>query len=208
MSYTLSGKSSSIAAVSATVKDSALNLLAINGSDQLIIEVDGINFPLAETSAQDGIYHYITNVLANSSEYIVKFLRDNEVQRSLTVNELPLPFTLTTSFAGEIINVSWAPESDHSYSYLSETLTCSNSVEKNIRVNSPDIASGEHVLNSGSYNKSLSDIFGQTQAQLIQGFDTCIFEMDIFASKSSIPSQSNGLITLDVFQKRTVRVDL
>ncbi|MFM2591299.1 hypothetical protein [Vibrio sp. TBV020] len=206
--FTLSAVSSSDAEVTAYVQDTSFNFVAINGSDQLVAEVDSVNLTLAETSVEDGVYYYGSDVSANVSEYIVKLLRNGVVQSSLTVNELPLPFTLTTSFAGEVIDASWAPEADHTYSYVVETLTCTNSVETNIRTVSPDINSGEHLLNAGSYNKSLSEIFGQTRAQLTQGFDTCTFEMDIIATKDSIPTQSNGQITLDVQQKRTVRVDI
>lgn len=206
--FTLSAVSSSDAEVTAYVQDTSFNFVAIDGSDQLVAEVDSVNLTLAETSVEDGVYYYGSDVSANASEYIVKLLRNGVVQSSLTVNELPLPFTLTTSFVGEVIDVSWAPEVDHTYSYVVETLTCTNSVETNIRTVSPDINSGEHLLNAGSYNKSLSEIFGQTQAQLTQGFDTCTFEMDIIATKDSIPTQSNGQITLDVEQKRTVKIGL
>lgn len=208
MFFTLSAISSSDAEVAAYVQDTSFNYVAINGGDQLVAEVDSVNFSLAETSVEGGVYYYGADLSASASEYIVELLRDNVVQSSLTVNELPLPFTLTTSFAGEIIDVSWAPESDHTYSYVVETLTCKNSVETNIRTASPNIIAGDHLLNSGSYNKSLSEIFGQTQAQLTQGFDSCTFEMDIIATKDSIPTQFNGQITLDVQQKRTVRVDI
>jgi len=206
--FTLSAVSSSDAEVAAYVQDTSFNYVAINGGDRLVAEVDSVNFSLAETSVEGGVYYYGADVSASASEYIVELLRDNVVQSSLTVNELPLPFTLTTSFAGEVIDVSWAPESDHTYSYVVEMLTCTNSVETNIRTVSPDINSGEHLLNAGSYNKSLSEIFGQTQAQLTQGYNTCTFEMDIIATKDSIPTLSNGQITLDVQQKRTVRVDI
>ncbi len=172
----------------------------------MVVEVDSVSFSLAETSVEGG--YYGAGVSASASEYIAELLRSNVVQSSLTVNELPLPFTLTTSFAGEVIDVSWAPESNHTYSYIVETLTCTNSAETNIRTVSPDINRGEHLLNAGSYNKSLSEIFGQTQAQLTQGYDTCIFEMGIIATKDSIPTQSNGQITMDVQQKRMVRVDI
>lgn len=208
MFFTLSATSTSNAEIEGYVQDTSFNYVAINGGDQLVAEVDSVNFSLAETSVEGGVYYYGADVSANASEYIVKLLRNGVVQSSLTVNELPLPFTLTTSFAGEVIDVSWAPEADHTYSYVVETLTCTNSVETNIRAVSPDINSGEYLLNAGSYNKSLNEIFGQTQAQLTQGYDTCTFEMDIVATKDSIPTQSNGQITLDVEQKRTVRVDL
>lgn len=208
MFFTLSATSASNAEVEAYVQDTSFNYVAINGGDQLVAEVDSVNFSLTETSVEGGVYYYGADVSASASEYIVELLRGNVVQSSLTVNELPLPFTLTTSFAGEVIDVSWGPESDHTYSYVVETLTCTNSVETNIRTVSPDINSGEHLLNAGSYNKNLSEIFGQTQAQLTHGFDTCTFEMDIIATKDSIPTQSNGQITLDVEQKRTVRVDI
>lgn len=206
--FALSVTSPSEAEIEGYVQDSSFNYVAINGGDQLVAEVDSLNFSLAETSVEGGVYYYGGDVSASASEYIVKLLRGDVVQSSLAVNELPLPFTLTTSFAGEVIDVSWAPEADHTYSYLVETLTCKNSIETNIRTVSPDINAGEHLLNSGSYNKSLSEVFGQTQAQLTQGFDSCIFEMDIIASKDSLPSQTNGQLTLDVVQKRKIKIEL
>lgn len=206
--FTLSAISSSNAEIEAYVQDTSFNYVAINGSDRLAAKVDSVSFSLAEASVGGGVYYYSADVSASASEYIVELLRGNVVQSSLTANELPLPFTLTTSFAGEVIDVSWAPESDHTYSYVVETLTCTNSTETNIRTVSPDINSGEHLLNAGSYNKSLGEIFGQTQTQLTQGYDTCTFEMDIIATKDSILTQSNGQITLDVQQKRTIRVDI
>ncbi len=206
--FALSVISPSEAEIEGYVQDSSFNYVAINGGDQLVAEVDSLNFSLAETSVEGGVYYYGGDVSASASEYIVKLLRGDVVQSSLAVNELPLPFTLTTSFAGEVIDVSWAPEADHTYSYLVETLTCKNSIETNIRTVSPDINAGEHLLNSGSYNKSLSEVFGQTQAQLTQGFDSCIFEMDIIASKDSLPSQTNGQLTLDVVQKRKIKIEL
>ncbi|MEZ8820154.1 hypothetical protein AB4562_27160 [Vibrio sp. 10N.222.54.A1] len=206
--FALSVTSPSEAEIEGYVQDSSFNYVAINGGDQLVAEVDSLNFSLAETSAEGGVYYYGGDVSASASEYIVKLLRGDVVQSSLAVNELPLPFTLTTSFAGEVIDVSWAPEADHTYSYLVETLTCKNSIETNIRTVSPDINAGEHLLNSGSYNKSLSEVFGQTQAQLTQGFDSCIFEMDIIASKDSLPSQTNGQLTFDVVQKRKLIIEL
>ncbi|MEZ8041490.1 hypothetical protein ACED25_18045 [Vibrio sp. 1F263] len=206
--FALSVTSPSEAEIEGYVQDSSFNYVAINGGDQLVAEVDSLNFSLAETSVEGGVYYYGGDVSASASEYIVKLLRGDVVQSSLAVNELPLPFTLTTSFAGEVIDVSWAPEADHTYSYLVETLTCKNSIETNIRTVSPDINAGEHLLNSGSYNKSLSEVFGQTQAQLTQGFDSCIFEMDIIASKDSLPPQTNGQLTLDVVQKRKIKIEL
>ena len=206
--FTLSVTSPSEAEIEGYVQDSSFNYVAINGGDQLVAEVDSVNFSLAETSVEGGVYYYGGDVSASASEYIVKLLRGEVVQSSLAVNELPLPFTLTTSFAGEVIDVSWAPEADHTYSYLVGTLTCKNSIETNIRTVSPDINAGEHLLNSGSYNKSLSEVFGQTQAQLTQGFDSCIFEMDIIASKDSLPSQTNGQLTFDVVQKRKLIIEL
>ena len=205
--FTLSAISSSEAEIKGYVQDSSFNYVAINGSDQLVSAVDSQSFSLTELPVSGGGY-YGTNVSANATEYIVKLLRDNVVQSSLTINELPLPFTLTTSFVGEVIDVSWAPEADHTYSYLVETLTCKNSTETNIRTVSPDINAGEHLLNSGSYNKSLSEVFGQTQAQLTQGFDSCVFDVDIIANKDSLPSQTNGQLTVDVVQKRKVRIVL
>ncbi|MCW8344612.1 hypothetical protein MD535_01030 [Vibrio sp. ZSDZ65] len=205
--FTLSAISSSEAEIKGYVQDSSFNYVTINGSDQLVSEVDSQSFSLTELPISGGGY-YGTNVSANATEYIVKLLRDNVVQSSLTINELPLPFTLTTSFVGEVIDVSWAPEADHTYSYLVETLTCKNSTETNIRTVSPDINAGEHLLNSGSYNKSLSEVFGQTQAQLTQGFDSCVFDVDIIANKDSLPSQTNGQLTVDVVQKRKVRIVL
>lgn len=206
--FALSIISSSEAEIEGYVQDSSFNYVAINGGDQLVAEVDSLNFPLAETSVKGGVYYYGGDVSASASEYIVKLLRGNVVQSSLAVNELPLPFTLTTSFAGEVIDVSWAPEADHTYSYVVETLTCTNSTETNIRTVSPDINAGDHLLNSGSYSKSLSEVFGQTQAQLTQGFDSCIFEMDIIANKDSLPSQTNGQLTFDVVQKRKIIIEL
>lgn len=206
--FALSVTSPSEAEIEGYVQDSSFNYVAINGGDQLVAEVDSLNFSLAETSVEGGVYYYGGDVSASASEYIVKLLRGDVVQSSLAVNELPLPFTLTTSFAGEVIDVLWAPEADHTYSYLVETLTCKNSIETNIRTVSPDINAGEHLLNSGSYNKSLSEVFGQTQAQLTQGFDSCIFEMDIIASKDSLPSQTNGQLTFDVVQKRKLIIEL
>lgn len=206
--FTLSVTSPSEAEIEGYVQDSSFNYVAINGGDQLVAEVDSVNFSLAQTSVEGGVYYYGGDVSASASEYIVKLLRGDVVQSSLAVNELPLPFTLMTSFAGEVIDVSWAPEAGHTYSYLVETLTCKNSIETNIRTVSPDINAGEHLLNSGSYNKSLSEVFGQTQAQLTQGFDSCIFEMDIIASKDSLPSQTNGQLTFDVVQKRKLIIEL
>ncbi len=206
--FTLSATSASNAKVEAYVQDTSFNYVAISGNDQLVAEVDSVSLPLSETPVEIGAHYYGADLSANASEYIVKLSRDNVVQSSLTVDELPLPFTLTTSFAGEVIDVSWAPEADHEYSYIVETLTCKNNGETNIRSMSPDISAGDNLLNAGSYNKSLSEIFGQTQAQLTHGYDTCTFEMDIIATKVSIPIKSNGQITLDVQQKRTVKIDL
>ncbi|MFA0039034.1 hypothetical protein [Vibrio sp. 10N.261.52.A1] len=206
--FVLSVTSPSEAEIEGYVQDSSFNYVAINGGDQLVAEVDSLNFSLAETSVEGGVYYYGRDVSASASEYIVKLLRGNVVQSSLVVNELPLPFILTTSLAGEVIDASWAPEAGHTYSYVVETLTCTNSTETNIRTVSPDINASEHLLNSGSYNKSLSEVFGQTQAQLTQGFDSCVFEMDIIANKNSLPSQTNGQLTFDVVQKRKIKIEL
>ncbi|EDK28867.1 hypothetical protein VSWAT3_21990 [Vibrionales bacterium SWAT-3] len=206
--FALSVTSPSEAEIEGYVQDSSFNYVAINGDDQLVAEVDSLNFSLAETLVEEGAYYYGEDVSASASEYIVKLLRGNVVQSSLVVNELPLPFTLTTSLAGEVIDVSWAPEAGHTYSYEVETLTCTNSIETNIRTVSPDINIGEHLLNSGSYNKSLIEVFGQTQAQLTQGFDNCVFEVDIIANKDSLLLQTNGQLTIDVVQKRKIKIEL
>ncbi|WCE28346.1 hypothetical protein [Vibrio sp. SCSIO 43137] len=127
--FILSGETSSEAKFTAYVKDPLQQYIELGGNDKLVAEVDGVNFILTETQETGGVYYTSPVVSANASEYTVKFIRDNVVISSLTATELPLPFTLTSSLAGEVIDVSWAPEADHKYVYLGEWLTCKNNVK-------------------------------------------------------------------------------
>lgn len=213
--FTLSATSSSDAEVTGYILDDSDLFVTLSGSDELMVTVDNIPQHLkltkqevVEGSGSYGREYYELMTSALATEYRVSFVRDGVDITQLTATEFPIPFDPVVSFSNEIIDVSFSPETGHTYSYPAVMLACLNSTEINIRTASSDINSGEYLLNSGSYNKSLSEIFGQTQAQLTQGFDTCTFEMDIIATKDSIPTQSNGQITLYVQQKRTVRVDL
>ena len=212
--FTLSAISSSEAEVKGYVLGNDDLYVTLADGDELVVTVDNVSQPLilskdevVEGSSYGGEY-YAAMTSAFATEYKVSFVRDGVEISQLTASEFPLPFDPIVSFTNEVVDVSFAPEADHTYSYLVETLTCKNSIETNIRTVSPDINAGDHLLNSGSYNKSLSEVFGQTQAQLTQGFDSCVFEMDIIASKDSLPSQTNGQLTFDVVQKRKIKIEL
>ncbi|KOO16633.1 hypothetical protein AKJ18_00745 [Vibrio xuii] len=213
--FTLSATSSSDAEVTGYILDNSDLFVTLSGNDELVVTVDNIpqHLKLTKQEVVEGsgsyggeYYELMTSALA--TEYRVSFVRDGVDITQLTATEFPIPFDPVVSFSNETVDVSFSPETDHTYSYTAAMLACLNSAEINIRTMSPDIISDEHLLNSGSYNKSLSEIFGQTQAELTLGYDTCTFEMDIVATKDSIPTQSNGQITLDVQQKRTVKIDL
>lgn len=212
--FDLSATSSSEAEVKGYVLGNDDLYVTLADGDELVVTVDNVSQPLilskdevVEGSSYGGEY-YAAMTSAFATEYKVSFVRDGVEISQLTASEFPLPFDPIVSFTNEVVDVSFAPEADHTYSYLVETLTCKNSIETNIRTVSPDINAGDHLLNSGSYNKSLSEVFGQTQAQLTQGFDSCVFEMDIIASKDSLPSQTNGQLTFDVVQKRKIKIEL
>ena len=60
--FVLSSTSSSNAEVEAYVQDTSFNYVAINGNDQLVAEVDSVNLTLAQTSVEDGVYYYGSDV--------------------------------------------------------------------------------------------------------------------------------------------------
>ena len=207
--FNLSATSSSEAEVTGYVLGNDDLYVTLSDNDELVVTVDNLPQPLllskdevVEGSGSYGGEYYAATISALATEYKVSFVRGGVEISQLTSNELPLPFDPIVSFTNEVVDLSFSPEAGHTYSYLGERLSCSNGLETNVRIVAPDINTCEHQLNSGSYNKTLIEIFGQTQAQLTQGFDSCIFEMDIIASKDSLLSQTNGQLTLDVAQKR------
>jgi hypothetical protein len=213
--FDLSATSSSEAEVKGYVLGNDDLYVTLADGDELVVTVDNVSQPLllskdevVEGSSSYGGEYYAAMTSAFATEYKVSFVRDGVEISQLTASEFPLPFDPIVSFTNEVVDVSFSPEAGHTYSYLGEKLGCLNSVETNIRGGSPDINAGEHLLNSGSYKKSLSEVFGQTQAQLTQGLDSCVFEMDIIASKDSLPSQTNGQLTFDVVQKRKIIIEL
>ena len=213
--FNLLATSSSEAEVTGYVLGNDDLYVTLADGDELVITVDNIYQPLllskdevVEGSGSYGGEYYDATTSALATEYKVSFGRDGIEISQLTASEFPLPFDPIVSFTNEVVDVSFSAEVGQTYSYSGEKLICLNGVETNVRIVSPDINTGEHLLNSGSYNKSLSEVFGQTQAQLTQGFDSCVFEMDIIASKDSLPSQTNGQLTLDVVQKRKIKIEL
>ncbi|MFC5079523.1 hypothetical protein VTH8203_01510 [Vibrio thalassae] len=213
--FNLSATSSSEAEVTGYVLGNDDLYVTLADGDELVVTVDNVPQPLllskdevVEGSGSYGGEYYAATTSALATEYKVSFVRGGVEISQLTANELPLPFDPIVSLTNEVVDVSFSPEAGYTYSYSGEQLSCSNGVETNVRIVAPDINNGEHLLNSGSYNKTLNEIFGQTQAQLTQGFDSCIFEMDIIASKDSLPPQTNGQLTLDVAQKRKIKIEL
>lgn len=213
--FSLSQTSSTAAEVKGYAEDSNSNFVLLGKTDQLVITADGTKKTLAltkheivEGSGSYGGEYYKADVSALASEYVVSWQCDGIEKGSITVNELPLPFEPLVSFAGEVIDISWAPEAEHSYRYIYEGVYCQSASEVSVKVGSPDIALGEDNLDSGHYSKSLSSIFGQTQAELTQGYDSCYFEMEIVGTKNSHETLTSGDITLNVDQTRTIRINL
>lgn len=213
--FTLSGTSTKAAEVRGYIEDGNSHYVLLDGTDQLIINAGGeikslvtSEGAITEGSGLDNGLDYRAEVSALASEYVVTWQRDSIEIGSITVNELPFPFEPLVSFAGEVIDISWTPEADHSYHYIAEALHCKQGSETAMEVVSPDIISGEEKLNSGIYLKSLNDIFGKTQAELIEGYESCYFEMEIVGIDNNHHVLTSGNITLSIEQSRTVRVNL
>ena len=209
--FNISGINDSDAKVTAYVQDTDLNYVALSEMDNLLVIADGVsqNLESKNNVNSHGGEYYSVEVSALSSEYIVRWQRDGvDVDSIRTENNLPLPFRPIASLAGEVIDVSWALEADHRYYYLGEVLKCQSDSEMNITSVAPDYSAGEGNLDNGHYSRSLFAIFGKPQSELIEGYDSCQFEMNIIGTKNDALPLITDYLTLDVDQSRTIKLNL
>ncbi|USH04752.1 hypothetical protein K6Q96_23875 [Grimontia kaedaensis] len=177
-------------------------LLTANGETQsLKLTKDEI----IEGSGSFGGEYYSLVSGDNYPEYTLTFVREQGSYSSaftFSQNDIPTPFVLQGTLSNEVIDLSWSPEADHSYTLLGPTFFCYSGNTAEVKGGHPS----EGDLN-GNYNKSLTEIFDQNQSQLVAGKSGCYIEAEVLGSKINFNNAAENVL-VDVSQRRNVRFNL
>lgn len=184
--------------------------IELDETDKLSIVVDGLRYQLEPDYFEEGtLRSYSVNIPLNGNEYIVEWHRNQELVSSLTATELPLPFELTQSFDGDLIDLSWSPQPYHSYYHGIEFLECENSsLRSTIGGFVPDLSKDEQYITTGHYQTSLSGQWNESLSSLMSDYDTCKVEIVIASNSDTAPFQTNMFMSLRLVAERTAIIDL
>ncbi|OIN28863.1 hypothetical protein [Vibrio barjaei] len=182
----------------------------LDEADKLSIVVDGLRYQLEPDYFEDGtLRSYAANIPSSGSEYIVEWHRDQALVSSLTATELPLPFELTQSFDGDSMDLSWSPQTNHSYYHRGEFLECKNqSLHSTIGGFVPDLSKGEQYVTMGHYQTSLSGRWNESLSSLMSVYDTCKVEITIASDSDTAPFQTNAFMSLSLVAERIATIQL
>ena len=163
----------------AYVQNKEFKNLRIDGTDKLLISVDGNEVTVQYNSNR---YHTAEMPLVNySSEISAILTRADQFIASRTINQLPLPFSPEPSYSNEVIALSWAPEIDVNYKLLGQTLICSNANSRLIQEALPTHNGLSRDISSGQYSATLTSAFGDSKEKLTADYNNCQIDMLITA---------------------------
>ncbi len=182
----------------------------LDEADKLSIVVDGLRYQLQPDYFENGtLRSYAVNIPSSGSEYTVEWHRNQALVSSLTATELPLSFELTQSFDGDSMDLSWAPQTNHSYYQRGEFLECKNqSLHSTIGGFVPDLSISEQYITTGYYQTSLSGQWNESLSSLMSNYDTCKVEITIASDSDTASFQTNAFMSLSLMAERTAIIPL
>ncbi|MFD2176934.1 hypothetical protein [Veronia pacifica] len=180
-------------------------LLTLGEGDAIEVTVDGVNQELSRQENTE-VASYSLDTVSDASEYELTFSREsNNTSYSVnfTQDALPVPVSLTHSFAGEVISIDVSQEAGHFYSIPWMALNCSSERE------SLTAAADSSLDENGSYQQSLKGAFDSTQSELLQRFDKCHVDITVSASKiENAGPYRDGPLKVSVSNIKEIRIDL
>ncbi|RXJ72354.1 hypothetical protein CS022_16130 [Veronia nyctiphanis] len=203
MFQSMGGKKARASSIPKTAVNNTL--LTLGKGDAIGVTVDGVKQVLSREENTD-VASYSLDTVSDASEYVLTFSREsNNASYSVLFNQdaLPVPMSLTHSFAGEVISINVSREAGHFYSIPWMALNCFSERE------SLTTAVHSSLDENGSYQQSLKTAFDSTQSELLQRFDECHVDFTVSASRLENASQyRDGPLNVSVSKIKEIRIDL